>query len=165
MIQFRNATNFSPPFHIKNHLPAAFLPNKIWTVKPKIIYVARNPKDAAISFYHFHKMAYKYEGTLEDFLNLFVEGLIEFGPQPSHILDFWNLRNEENVLFLTFEGMKNDLREVIRTVVDFLGKTINNSQMEQLYEYLQFSSMRERATEILKKTPESYNQYKDLLQM
>ena len=77
---------FGPPYHIKNHLPAPFLPKKIWTVKPKIIYVARNPKDQAISFYHFYKSVYQYDGTMEEFLNLWLEGLTEFGQQTRHIL-------------------------------------------------------------------------------
>lgn len=147
-ITHKNSQDLTPPYHIKNHLPASFLPDKIWTVKPKIVYVARNPKDEAISLYHFYKLEHRYSGTQEEFFNLFLEGLTEFGPQTRHILDFWNLRNEENVLFLTFEAMKKDLKSVIKNVATFLGKAITDTQLDQLNEYLQFSSMRERAAEL-----------------
>lgn len=62
------------PRHIKTHLPLAFLPEKLWTVKPKIVYVCRDPRDVAISYYHQYKNLHGYEGTLQDFLDLFLDG-------------------------------------------------------------------------------------------
>lgn len=35
------AEDIKPPYHVKNHLPAGLLPDKIWTVKPKIVYVGK----------------------------------------------------------------------------------------------------------------------------
>ena len=39
------------------HLPLELLPKSVLNGKCKLIYVARNPKDNADSFFHFHKMA------------------------------------------------------------------------------------------------------------
>lgn len=155
---------YKPPFHIKNHLPAAFLPKNVWTIKPKIIYVARNPKDAAISFYHHFKLAYQYQGTCEDFLGLFIDGLVEFGPQASHILDFWKLRNEDNVLFLTFEEMKKDLKNVIRRVAVFLDKTIEDKKVDELYDHLQINKMRDNTAvfNVNISSPELLERYKEI---
>lgn len=57
-------------------------------------------------------------------------------------MPFYQRRNEENVLFLTFEELKADLKSVILKVVAFLGKTINDSQMKDLLEHLSIESMR-----------------------
>lgn len=141
-------TDLQPPYVIKNHIPATFIPKKFWTVKPKTIYVARNPKDVALSFFHYYKTTYKYAGTMNDFLSLYLSGLIEFGSQTSHIMDFWNLRHEPNVLFLTYEEMKKDLKKVIRIVAAFLEKAITNAQVEELFEYLQFDQMKGRACDM-----------------
>lgn len=46
------------------------------TVSPQVIYVARNPKDVAVSFYHFHHLA-KFlpdPSSFNAFLTQFLEG-------------------------------------------------------------------------------------------
>ena len=45
------------PRLLKSHLPEHLLPTQIFSKKAKIVYVVRNPKDLAVSFYHFHKWA------------------------------------------------------------------------------------------------------------
>ena len=43
------------PRTIKTHLPGAMLPTQLFDKQPKIIYIARNPKDIAVSYYHMHQ--------------------------------------------------------------------------------------------------------------
>jgi Sulfotransferase domain len=94
------------PRHIKSHLTKSLLPDQLWTVKPKIVYVARNPKDVVISFFHHYRNIVGYRGTKEDFIEAFLNDNIIYSPFFEHILDFWNVRHENNVLFLTYEDMK-----------------------------------------------------------
>lgn len=51
-----------------------FLPESIWKVNPKIIYVIRNPKDAAISYFHHMKNIRGFKGNMSDFLYLYISG-------------------------------------------------------------------------------------------
>ncbi|XP_064884086.1 amine sulfotransferase-like [Oncorhynchus nerka] len=69
-----NATP-SPRLQV-THLQYKFMPLAIRQKRGKVIYVARNPKDVLVSYYHFHK----YAATLEtpkdfnDFFEKFMEG-------------------------------------------------------------------------------------------
>lgn len=72
--EFGFINNLPRPRFIKSHLPLAFLPRGLWTAKPKIVYVAREAKDAAVSFYHHYYNLYQYHGGKEDFLDLFLQG-------------------------------------------------------------------------------------------
>ncbi|XP_055692434.1 luciferin sulfotransferase-like isoform X2 [Lutzomyia longipalpis] len=129
--------------YIKSHLPAHILPRSLWYAKSKIIYVARNPKDAAISFFHHWRNMGRFTGSLDDHLDLFINDYVMFGPFHDHVLDFWRMRDEENVLFITYEEMKRDLEGVIRKTCAFLGKDYPAERIEELKEHLSFKSMRE----------------------
>ncbi|XP_037049220.1 luciferin sulfotransferase-like [Bradysia coprophila] len=131
------------PRHIKCHLPMAFLPTAVWKIQPKIIYVMRNPKDAAISYYHHMKSMRGFKGNLDDFFGLYLSGQVLCGPYFDHVMGFWKLRHLPNILLLTYEDMKRDLKDVLQKIADFLGKSLSNDEIHTLYEHLQVDSMRQ----------------------
>lgn len=63
----------SPRF-IKTHLPFHLLPRQIRTGerRPRIIYVARNPKDTCVSYYHHCRLMEGYSGGFNSFCRLFL---------------------------------------------------------------------------------------------
>ncbi|XP_069681095.1 luciferin sulfotransferase-like [Periplaneta americana] len=130
------------PRCIKSHLPLRLLPKQMWTIKPKIIYVARDPKDVVVSWYHHHRLLNGYTGSCEEFVEAFIEGIVEYGPFWEHVLEFWKLREEPNVLFNTYEDMKKDLPGVVQRTAKFLNCELNAEQLEKLCEHLSFESMK-----------------------
>uniref|UniRef100_A0A8D0YD93 Sulfotransferase n=1 Tax=Sus scrofa TaxID=9823 RepID=A0A8D0YD93_PIG len=71
------------PRLLKTHLPLALLPQTLLDQKVKVVYVARNAKDVAVSYYHFYRMAkvHPNPGTWDSFLEDFMagEGGADFG--------------------------------------------------------------------------------------
>lgn len=61
----------------------------------KYIYVARNPKDVAVSFY-YHLLRMKSIENIEwdEFFELFIAGKTMFGPWFDHVLDWWRNKGQ-----------------------------------------------------------------------
>lgn len=128
------------------------------------MYVSRNPKDAAISFYHHYRHLEQYSGTKEDFLNAFISDRILFAPMNAQALEFWQLSksNSDNVLFVFYEDMKRNLHVEVKRVMKFLGKTFSQPDIDKLCEYLSFDSMKSNPScnfEVLNKTNDEKFQF------
>ncbi|XP_030749806.1 sulfotransferase family cytosolic 1B member 1-like [Sitophilus oryzae] len=136
--------NLKHPACIKSHLPWNLLPEAIQkdVQRPKIIYISRNPKDTCVSYYYFSKLIKDFDGTLDEFCNLFLRGKINYAPYWDHVLPFWKRRNEENILFLKYEELKQDLPGVIDRVAIFLGKNLSQEQIYTLADHLSFDNMK-----------------------
>ena len=80
MNSFKTAENLPSPRVIKSHFPLELLPPNLLDTC-KVIFVSRTPKDCAVSFYnHYMNVPIaKFEGTFNDFAELFLEGNVEYG--------------------------------------------------------------------------------------
>lgn len=134
------------PRLIKSHLPAYLLPKEIWTVKSKLIYAYRNAKDVAISMYHMYKNHTKinYAGTLEHFLDDFLENRIVFGPFYDHVYSYLQLKGLDHILFIQFEDMIGDPFAAVKKISTFLNYSYSDNELTQLAEHLSFQNMRNR---------------------
>ncbi|XP_065289675.1 3-alpha-hydroxysteroid sulfotransferase-like [Dermacentor albipictus] len=99
----------------------------------KYIYVARNPWDVCVSMYHMvtNLSSYEYQdATFEEFVNVFVSGNFGYGDYFEHVASAYNLRQQPNVLFVTYEEMKKDTRDVIIKVAHFVGEHYGRALLE-----------------------------------
>lgn len=134
-----------PPRVIKTHLPIQLLPRSFENAGCKVIYVARNPKDSVVSFYHFDRMNLRQPepGPWKQYLERFMKGQLVWGSWFDHVKGYWRERHKRKIHYMFFEDMKEDpAREVTRTA-QFLGRQLSESTIDHIVQMTTFSVMRE----------------------
>ncbi|XP_053680116.1 luciferin sulfotransferase [Anopheles nili] len=129
---------------IKTHLPISLLPPSVFQQNAKLIYVARNPSDVAVSYYHLNRLyrTQGYVGNFETFYDYFEKDLTPWSPYWSHIKEGWAVKDRPNVLFMYYEDMKRNLPDTIRKTATFLGKTLTDEQIETMCTHLDIRNFR-----------------------
>ena len=75
-------------------------------------------------YYHTEGFPQYYDfvgGSFDVFFDLFHKGEGEYGDYFQHLLSYIREKGRENILFLTYEEIKEDVESVIKKVVEFLG--------------------------------------------
>ncbi|XP_067048554.1 amine sulfotransferase-like isoform X1 [Acropora muricata] len=138
------------PRLIKSHLTVDTIPKgSDESSRCKYIYVSRNPKDVCVSMFFFLKSkagAYTikenaYNGPLEFFVNLFIQGDVLYSKWNDHVLSWWKHREDPNVLFLKYEEMQKDLPSHVRRIADFLQKPLSDEIIDRIAEQCTFKGM------------------------
>ena len=132
------------PRGIKSHMPYNSMPCGPPKDTPgKYIYVARNPKDAAVSFFHLY-FSRKFAENIDwpTFASWFLSGQVHYGSHLDHVLGWWEHRDDDNVLFLKYEDMKKDVRSAIVRIASFIGKDLTGEEVDTVIEKSSFSSMK-----------------------
>lgn len=133
----------SPPCRvIKSHLPMPLLPKKMWSVRPKIIYITRDPKDTIVSLYHMCSELADLPQTIDEYAKRIINDKIVYAPFHQHVLSFWHLRNEDYVLFLTYEEMKRDPFAVIKKLSVYLNRSYSDAELQTLTEFVSFENLK-----------------------
>ena len=115
------------------------------TSPAKYIYVARNPKDTFVSYYHFHVRSQEwmvFGRTWDQFFDEFVKGRVFFGSWWDHIPEWWKHRDEKNVLFLKYEDLKKDLPKYVKIIADFLGYDLEQDVILKIASMCTFEEMK-----------------------
>ncbi|XP_077535456.1 3-alpha-hydroxysteroid sulfotransferase-like [Haemaphysalis longicornis] len=90
----------------------------------KYVFIARNPWDVCVSFYHMvsNVSIWRFQdGTFDEFVDAFIEGDFGYGSYFDHVAAAYALRDEPNVFFLTYENLKKDTRGTVLRLARFLG--------------------------------------------
>ncbi|XP_071839787.1 sulfotransferase 1C2-like [Apostichopus japonicus] len=140
---YKMAENGADPRLLKSHLQMKYLPTQLFTKRPKVIYVARNPKDAAVSYYnftHLNTMLPNY-GDWSEFYEYFHRGLIPYGDWFEHVLSWWGMRHEPNVMFLRYEDMIKDTKQTVLKLSNFLERPLSKTDLDDISRRSEFGEM------------------------
>ncbi|KAG7492249.1 hypothetical protein MATL_G00011650 [Megalops atlanticus] len=136
------------PRLIKTHLPVQLVPKSFWEQNCRVLYVARNPKDTIVSFYHFDRMnqIQPEAGPWEDYIDKFNSGKLVFGSWYDHVQGWWDQRESyPRMLYLFYEDMKEDLMGEISRVCSFLGLSLSEKELQRVTGLTTFEVMKENS--------------------
>jgi len=125
------------PRLFKSHLPHSRIPKG----DCRYIYVARDGRDVALSYYHLYCRYNGYEGTFDEFFERFLKGKVDYGSWFEHMAGWWKHRDDPNVLFLTYEQLQDDFDGAVRRISDFCGRefspeTLNRVRCRASFEFM-----------------------------
>ncbi|XP_015916078.1 sulfotransferase ssu-1 [Parasteatoda tepidariorum] len=142
------------PGAFKTHLPYTHMP---YSSEAKYIFVARNPKDCAVSLFHHTRnhFGFRYwDGEFDEFFELFMAGQVEYGDYFDHLLSWYPHRNDPNLYHTTYEDMKKDIKKVIVDLAKFLGDEFigaiekDNSVFNNIVHFSSFEYMKKNFDEV-----------------
>lgn len=134
------------PRLIKSHLPVQFVPESFWKNNCRIVYVARNAKDSAVSYYHFTRMNYAQPdpGDWGAYLKNFMNGKVVFGSWYDHVNSWWKKKKTyPNIHFMFYEDLIEDPSREIRKLCDFLDLSRSSEEIEKVKLATMFDNMKE----------------------
>eukprot|EP00058_Branchiostoma_floridae_P003222 XP_002588710.1 hypothetical protein BRAFLDRAFT_284898 [Branchiostoma floridae] len=132
------------PRVLATHVPVEFLPDGLLGSKAKIVVLMRNPKDTTVSMFHFSHKVPKLPTpeSWDSFVQQFLTGDCPCGPFYDHVLGYWKLKDQPNILFLKYEDMKKDLPAEVKKLCSFLEKPLSDEEVQAVVGATQFDSMK-----------------------
>lgn len=125
------------PRVFKTHLLRRWLPSRA-----RYIYVVRDGRDVAVSYYHLYVSHLAYTGSFERFWDQFLAGKLQYGSWFKHVAHWQKHKQDDNVLWLDFEALRDDLRGGILRIADFLAIHPSSATLDRVHELASLSSMK-----------------------
>jgi estrone sulfotransferase len=123
----------------------------------KAIYLVRDARDVVSSEYAFQTSRGWFDGSLDEYVQLFVRGQVSgYGSWQSHVSSWIDspLASDGNLLLLRFEDMRRDTAAALSKIGGFLGVDVKPSDIARAIESNSLDNMREKE----KKNPQRVSQ-------
>lgn len=111
------------PRMIKSHEPYQPL-------YPKVVYLYRDGRDVAVSYYNFYRTVKQYQRTFDDFLDLFLEGKVNFGRWDTHVISWMFGESSTLLLPVAYEELHRNTFKTVATVLEFLGHPTSDEAIQ-----------------------------------
>uniref|UniRef100_A0A8C6S2D9 Sulfotransferase n=1 Tax=Nannospalax galili TaxID=1026970 RepID=A0A8C6S2D9_NANGA len=127
-----------------SHLPYYLVPGGLKNQKAKILYIYRNPKDILTSYFYFSNLMVVFQATdsIGNFMERFLDGEVMGSRWFDHIRGWYEHRHDFNILFMSYEDLKMDLRSSALKICNFLGKKLSEEDVDVVVRQATFQNMR-----------------------
>nr|XP_028580081.1 sulfotransferase 6B1-like isoform X2 [Podarcis muralis] len=125
------------------------IPKSFFEKKVKMLVVFRNPKDAAVSYYHFYNKnpVLPNFSSWDDFFQRFMSGEVCWQSYFDHALAWDKHMDDENVMIITFEELKENLHEGVKRIAEFYELPLSDEMIKSVAESSTFQAMSSKSEE------------------
>ena len=133
-----------------SHLNAKRMPYCPKSSNMKVVFIVRNPKDVAVSFYyHFKNLAgMPNRQNWDEFLKSFMDGEVPWGSIEKYLKSWQKEINENKDLDLAmfyFEEFVTDSFSTMKKLADFIGANKTNDELREIIEECSVDNLRANA--------------------
>ncbi|XP_055997943.1 uncharacterized protein LOC125647318 [Ostrea edulis] len=146
--------SLTSPRILNTHLLPNSIPDQFSQKRCKMVFVQRNPKDIAVSFYHHCTLKLmKFSGSFVQFMDFFMEkhGPMYFCAWPTYTSDWGNYIKEHAdhpVHCIMYEDLHQDAISEIQRLAAFLDKPCDDELARQIAEKCSFQNLKNAASNI-----------------
>ncbi len=149
---YESCISCDPPRLMKTHLPRELFPSR-WPEHGKVVHITRNPKDVCVSYFaNFSRLGDvpSFAGSpqitrdFEEYLEQFLRGEVLYGPYLDNVLS-WRDFEHPNLLKVTYEEARADVRWVLQRIIEFVGKPVDDDRIDRVIAETEFEAMRKNS--------------------
>ncbi|XP_071086077.1 sulfotransferase 1 family member D1-like [Haliotis cracherodii] len=149
-------------FH--THLLPRQMPELLWQLGCKVVYVERNAKDCAVSsFCQVSQQVWEggspqqstFTGSWDDFLSVYQDGCAPFGSIFDHVNEWKNVSDVYDgfeVCSVKYEDMKQDCATEIKRMAEYLDRHLPEEKYQQIAEACSFKNLKHASEKIKDQT-------------
>ena len=156
-VDFATMEKYVPDIYVKKPAPDLPRPRVIkshetYTNKyPKVIYMLRDGRDVAVSYYYHMTQRKQFNGTFSEFIRTEVP----FGTWAGHVKGWTTPHPPQNIMLVKYEDMKAAPFEMLKKMIEFIGKPITDEKLRKAIEWSSFQKMKKIEQE--KGLPDYFN--------
>ncbi|KAJ7342207.1 hypothetical protein JRQ81_009663 [Phrynocephalus forsythii] len=134
---------------IKTHLIPHKIPRSIFEQKAKMLVLFRNPKDTAVSYYHFSQgmRLIPNKQPWDTFFSDFINGKVPYGVYLDHIIAWNKYIDDKNIMFVTYEELKENTTLGLKKMANFFEFSVTDQDIQAIIEKTSFKAMKEKGSE------------------
>ncbi|KFZ62751.1 Sulfotransferase 6B1, partial [Antrostomus carolinensis] len=132
---------------IVTHLPPHLLPPSILQNKAKILALVRNPKDTAVSYYHFYNNLPLVPSfpSWNEYFAAFMNGKLTWGSYFDHLVEWNKYINHESIMMISYEELKENQVLGMKKIADFFGFSLCEEDFHIIAKNTSFQAMKEKS--------------------
>jgi hypothetical protein len=114
---------------------------------PRVLYLVRDGRDVAVSYYFHMRRQGRFDGSLSDFVEIFLQGGADnFGPWHEHVLSWERFarRHPERFVRVRYEDLLLDAASTLHAAATSLGLPLSKALLEEAVVAHSAEAMRRR---------------------